>query len=88
MYDICKKVALGVAAVTVAGCTFPMQPAEQYPGFGDAVTHDMAVHIVDPAPAGAENTSIELHGARADGLMERYESGTVFDPEAVEVGEE
>lgn len=88
MFNTCKKFALGVAAVTVAGCTLPMQPAEQYPGFGDAVTHDMAVHIVDPAPPGAENTSIELHGARADILMERYETGTVLEPEAVELGGE
>lgn len=88
MFDICKKFALGVAAVAVAGCTYPMQPAEQYPGFGDAVTHDMAVHIVDPAPPGAENTSIELHGARADVLMERYETGAVIAPEDVETAGE
>ena len=87
MFDICKKFALGVAVVTVAGCTFPMQPADQYPGYGDAVTHNMAVHIVDPAPAGAENTSIDLHGARANVLMERYESGTVLEPEELDVGE-
>jgi len=88
MFDMCKKFALGVAAVAVAGCTYPMQPADQYPGFGNAVTHDMAVHVVDPAPPGAANTSIELHGARADILMERYESGTVIVPEDVETGDE
>ncbi len=87
MFDICKKFALGVAAVAVAGCTFPMQPADQYPGYGDAVTHNMAVHTVDPAPPGAENTSIDLHGARANVLMERYESGTVIAPEELDVGQ-
>ncbi len=83
--DVYRLLALGVAVGVLAGCARPMQGYEQYADFGNAIAQDMAVHIIDPAPVGAENTAIDMNGERAALAMERYATGQVIEPEEVEL---
>lgn len=52
--------------------------------FGNAVSHNAAQHIIDPAPAHAFAGPPNLDGVRAAEAINRYRSGTVIAPEAME----
>ena len=66
---------------------FGVRPVHAYrqsgtaiPGFGNAIRQNAAVQIVDPQPAGAANTTIDMDGRRALLAIERYRTGTVVEP--------
>lgn len=67
------------AGSLVAACT----PQETlHPSFGNAVEHNMAVHIINPAPVyNTEQTIPPLDGPRAAGAQGRYDKGEVIQPE-------
>lgn len=56
-------------------------PDETPAGFGDAVHHNMAVQMVNPAPAAAAAAEQpDNDGARAGRAMQRYQEFKVFPP--------
>ena len=52
--------------------------------YGNAVTHNMSVQVIDPAPNLEGKEIPDLDGVRANGAMERYNTGTVIEPETIE----
>ena len=52
--------------------------------YGNAVTHNMSVHVIDPAPNLEGKEIPDMEGTRAAGAMERYDTGTVIAPETIE----
>jgi hypothetical protein len=56
------------------------QSGTPVPGFGNAIRQNAAVQIVDPQPAGAANTTIDMDGRRAHLAIERYRGGAVIEP--------
>jgi hypothetical protein len=87
-----KKIATGgvflMALASFTGCA-EYEKHQQYllgkEVNGEAPTFNANVHIIDPNPAWAENTDIEVSGERAVGAMERYSTGTDFTPEEVDI---
>ncbi len=57
------------------------QSGTPFPGYGNAVRQNAAVMIVDPQPASAANTNIDMDGRRAFLAIERYRTGTAIEPE-------
>ena len=49
-------------------------------GFGNAVQHNHALHIVDPNPPSATDVVLEMEGKRAGLAIGRYETGDVIVP--------
>jgi hypothetical protein len=43
---------------------------------GEAGAYNRAVHTIDPWPAAAARTDMDLDGTRAVAIIERYETGT------------
>lgn len=62
------------------GCQ-PSQPVGR--DFGNAVRHNMSVHIINPAPDYTGRAWPGLDGIRAAGALERYQKGRVIKPKAV-----
>jgi hypothetical protein len=56
------------------------------PDFGNAVEHNMSMHIINPEPATAGYGAPELDGTRAKGVLDRYKSGSVIVPKAEATG--
>jgi hypothetical protein len=52
--------------------------------YGNAVTHNMSVQVIDPAPNLEGKEIPDMAGTRVDGAMERYNTGTVIEPESIE----
>lgn len=50
--------------------------------YGNATYHNMSMQIIDPAPNLEGREVPEMNGVRAAGAIERYESGTVIEPES------
>jgi len=71
-------VALLVASLS--GCGGYYQSATPFPGQGNSVRQNAAVMIIDPQPAGAANTNLDMDGQRALVAIERYHSNTVIPP--------
>jgi hypothetical protein len=57
------------------------QSGTPFPGYGNAIRQNAAVMIVDPQPASAANTTIDMDGRRAFLAIERYRTGTAIEPE-------
>jgi hypothetical protein len=72
-----------IAAIGVGGLMAACTPQEDlHPTFGNAVHHNMSVHIINPAPSyGAAQQVPELDGPRAAGAQQRYNDGEVIPPE-------
>ncbi len=71
---------LGVA-VAACGPTAYQDSRTQFPGYGNAVSQNNAVMIIDPQPASAANTDFDLDGRKDALAIERYRTGTVIPPE-------
>ncbi len=54
--------------------------------FGNATSHNMSQHIINPDPVTAGYGAPALDGERATGVIERYKSGSVIAPEAEGTG--
>lgn len=87
-----KSIATGgvflLAAVSLSGCAKYDEHYQYLLGkeiTGEAPAFNANVHIIDPNPAWAENTEIEMNGERAVGAFDRYSTGTDFAPEEVEI---
>ncbi len=52
--------------------------------YGNAVTHNLSVHVIDPAPNLEGKEIPDMEGTRAAGAMERYDAGTEIEPESIE----
>lgn len=70
-------VMLMAAGLVLAACHHDMPIG---PGFGNAVHHNNALHIVDPNPPLATNVKLEMEGKRAGLAIGRYETGDVIVP--------
>ena len=72
-----KQLMVLAAVLLLAACqhTVPLGS-----GFGNAVQHNSALHIVDPNPPSATDVVLEMEGKRAGLAISRYETGDVFVP--------
>ena len=52
--------------------------------FGNSVNHNMSLHIINPDPVYLAPEIPDLNGVRAAGAIERYETGTVIEPEQID----
>lgn len=57
------------------------------PDFGNSVHHNMAMHIINPAPDYAGRPPPAMDGVRAALAMERYQTGEVIEPDSIETSE-
>jgi hypothetical protein len=69
-------------AVLASGCdpSVYRQSATPFPGYGNSVRQNSAVMIIDPQPASAANTQLDLDGRKAGLAIERYRQGKVIPP--------
>ncbi|WP_193370759.1 hypothetical protein [Pelagibius marinus] len=74
-----------VAGGLLVACT----PQEKiHPSFGNAVRHNMSIHIINPTPEYSAAQQIpELDGPRAAGAQGRYDKGEVIQPERLRTTE-
>lgn len=72
------------ALLLLAGC-YHMAPGPYAPDFGEAVRHNMDMHIVDPEAGLAEVEAPELDGARGALAIGRYRADQVKEPRAIGV---
>lgn len=76
------------AILTAAGLILALSACEYrqsgtvVPGYGNAVSQNNAVMIVDPEPTSAANITIDMDGRRALLAIERYRNATPVEPEA------
>jgi hypothetical protein len=52
--------------------------------YGDATTHNMSVQVIDPAPDLEGKEIPDMAGTRASGALNRYDTGTVIEPESID----
>ncbi len=82
------KTALTASSIAllffVAGCQHT-QPLGR--DFGNSVHHNMSMHIIDPAPSFEGREIPDMEGERAAGAKERYDEGSVLEPEAEEISD-
>lgn len=71
--------------VLVAGACTNQKPIS--PDFGNSVRHNMAMHIINPAPDYAGQPQQGMDGVRAALAMERYQTGEVIEPDSIETSE-
>lgn len=74
--------------LAVAACADPsaMHDGSGHLGqdFGNAVSHNAAQHVLDPAPFSRSVEAPPMDGARAGAAIRRYREGAVIPPEEVE----
>jgi len=74
------SLTLLVLAATACDATVYRDSTTPALGYGNAVRQNTAVMIIDPQPATAANTEIDLDGRRAGLAIERYREGKVIPP--------
>ncbi len=75
--------------VMLGGCegtryAYPYQP---HPSYGAVMAQNLETMVVDPEPAYAQAGAPDFHGKRALLAIDRYEKGTVIEPERLRVTE-
>lgn len=76
---IFSTIAVLAAGALVAACS---PQGDLSPDFGNAVNHNMSLHIINPAPTyGSDQQVPEFDGPRAAGAQQRYDNGEVIPPE-------
>ncbi len=70
-----------VLTLAVSACEWNRNVPPLGRDFGDATSHNMSQHIINPEPVTAGYGAPALDGARAKGAIERYETGSVTEPE-------
>ena len=76
---------LPVAAVLgTAGCEAKEHLSSD---FGNSVNHNMSLHVVNPDPVYLAPEIPDFNGVRAAGVIERYETGTVIEPEQIDTSD-
>lgn len=71
----------------VAGCGYWGPQNQLGPDFGNSVQHNAAVQIIDPAPDLEGRETPDMGGVRAEGAINRYNTGTVIQPEQIKTTE-
>ena len=71
----------------VAACAQYQNDAPLGRDYGNAVTHNISVQVIDPAPNLEGKEVPNMDGIRATGAIERYDTGTVIEPETIETTE-
>jgi hypothetical protein len=69
--------------ISAAGLTLLLTACQDYAArrdtiafhAGEAAAYNKAIHVIDPWPAAAARTDIDLDGERAVRVIERYEAG-------------
>lgn len=69
---------VGLSLLVLGGCA---QPETLSSDFGDAVRHNMAAQVVNPAPRHS-TAPPEMDGGRAAIARGRYQAGMVKEPKA------
>lgn len=72
-----------VAGAAAGGCE-TREPARLGADFGEAVSGNAARQIIDAEPAAARLGAPNMDGRRAAAAIERYATGAVIEPEAVD----
>lgn len=52
--------------------------------YGNAVTHNMSVQVINPAPDLEGKEVPDMAGTRASGAINRYDTGTVIKPQRID----
>ena len=52
--------------------------------YGDAMSHNLSVQVIDPAPDLEGKEIPDMAGTRASGAIDRYDTGTVIEPESID----
>jgi hypothetical protein len=68
-----------VLLFAVSACNRNIPPLGE--DFGNATIHNFSQHIVNPDPVTAGYGAPALNGTRAAGVIERYTSGSVIQPD-------
>ena len=55
--------------------------------FGNATSQNLSQQIINPQPVTAGYGAPALHGERATGVLDRYKTGTVIQPEEDSIGD-
>ncbi len=71
-----------VLMLAVSACEENRNIAPLGVDFGNATTHNLSQHIINPEPVTAGYGAPALHGLRAQGVLDRYTSGSVIAPSA------
>jgi hypothetical protein len=80
-----RLLAIWTAAAAFSGLvTACAAPETLNPNLGNAVRHNMAVHIINPDPRLPDLAGPEMSGRRAAKAAERYHEGVVIEPERIE----
>ena len=89
MTRITLTFTLAIAMVGLSGC-FMLDDHSQpmSPSHGDALSHNAAVMIVDPAPANATAGAPDFNGKRATIAGQNYETGEVEEVDAISTQED
>ncbi len=75
-----------VLTFAVSACQWNRNAPPLGRDFGNATSHNMSQHIINPDPVTAGYGAPALDGERASGAIERYKSGDVLAPEAETTG--
>src|SRR3546814_9853919 len=72
-----------ITALAAGGLLAACTPQEElHPTFGNAVHHNMSLHIINPAPTYSTLEQVpDFDGPRAAGAQQRYDDGEVIPPE-------
>ena len=70
-----------VLILAVSACTQNRNIPPLGEDFGNATIHNFSQHIVNPEPVTAGYGAPALNGTRAAGVMDRYTSGSVIEPD-------
>ena len=68
----------------VAACAQYQNKEPMGRDYGDAVHHNLSVHVIDPAPNLEGKEIPDMNGNRAAGALQRYKTGTEIEPETID----
>jgi hypothetical protein len=68
----------------VAACAQYQNKEPMGRDYGDSVHHNLSVHVIDPAPNLEGKEVPDMAGTRAEGALERYNTGTELEPESID----
>ena len=68
----------------VAACAQYQHEESMGRDYGDAVHHNLSVHVIDPAPNLEGKEVPDMEGNRAAGALQRYKTGTELEPESID----
>ncbi len=74
-----------VLLFAVSACTENRNIPHLSKDFGNATIHNFSQHIVNPDPVTAGYGAPALNGTRAAGVIERYTSGSVIEPDTDQI---